>query len=554
MNQTPQEHPPETTAQASKAEGVTHWVRADLKAYLDGELSGLRRWLTARHIAGCASCQVELRGLEQLSRQVRTLDQAAPDARLRARILASLPTPPSAAPTAPRLQITPAYSYRLTSRRPLNALAGLCALLIMAGAFALTRLARTGAATHVSDAAPNDFAITMPVSGRVERRLAYVAARTPARVAPHSNYNNASHSDDGTSDTGNSFPSEQNVSPAYTDPTSAEADRLAATLISDKLREKRQLAAANAAPASAGKLAQPAEAIAAPAAAQVVMAVVDVSEARRQVKKWAEEAGAQMTVLAYTAADSKPFDTRNGNATSAASHGTDPARAETNGADAILSAPATPAQTPALLRLKVPAQRADSLRNCLERVGTPIAVTPSGPGRKLQMVRSLGTDDLVPHSNALVVLPAFTPRVTATGERLRPPLPSSCACNRAARFRADREMRKRGCCLSQTVICIMRKIGEKDLVIERVRNHGSSFQSHPPQPSHPIHSRRGQHLLRDRDGGTLLQCGRDGLLRAVPPGQYVHHVAHFRASHHRQHLFRRLHVRSVDAQEDVALL
>ena len=403
MNQTPQEHPPETVAKGTTkidADNAKHRVRADLKAYLDGELSMPRRWLTNRHITACALCRAEMRGLEQLSRQVRTMDQAMPDARLRGRILASLP----AAPPVSRLQITNARPIGQPSRRAQFALAGLCALLLMSGAFALSRFSGNGTVAHAT-ATNDNVAVNTPLYNK--SATAYNIAQTPVSVTPDSQSDNTTFGANGSAQAG------QNAAPAYTDPTSAEADRIAAILIPTKLREKRQLIASREASANAAKPGQPAVKTIAPPPMQVAVAVTNVSEASRRVKKWAEEAGAQVTTLAYTMDNSKLEDAAAG----AAMHSAEPVHTPADGGEAGLPTPAAMSQTPALLRLKVPARQADSLRAYLGHMGTPVAVVPGMPGGRIPMLRPLNMEEFASHPGSPVALPAFAPQSATTGER-----------------------------------------------------------------------------------------------------------------------------------------
>lgn len=65
-------------------------LREDLKAYLDEELSLVRRQIVRRHLAGCASCQEEVRAMTSIGSALRETADAADglDPALRARILA----------------------------------------------------------------------------------------------------------------------------------------------------------------------------------------------------------------------------------------------------------------------------------------------------------------------------------------------------------------------------------------------------------------------------------------------------------------------------------
>lgn len=73
------------------ASSLNHTVRADLKAYLDGELTPLRYAIVRLHLTFCRGCREELRWLSRLGEDMRDLEQAAPSPLLRARIMANLP-------------------------------------------------------------------------------------------------------------------------------------------------------------------------------------------------------------------------------------------------------------------------------------------------------------------------------------------------------------------------------------------------------------------------------------------------------------------------------
>ena len=76
--------------------GLPHcpgFLRENLKAFLDGELSPLRRGMVRWHIARCAHCREEAAWLRRLGEDMRTLEKSAPGPNLRRRILASLPPP-----------------------------------------------------------------------------------------------------------------------------------------------------------------------------------------------------------------------------------------------------------------------------------------------------------------------------------------------------------------------------------------------------------------------------------------------------------------------------
>ena len=110
------------------------FLQADLKAHLDGELRPLRRALVRWHIGHCANCREEFAWLRRLGEDMRDLEQATPDPKLRARILANLP-PPSPV----RFPIRAGErAQKNWGRAPRYALASLLLFGVFGGAFALT--------------------------------------------------------------------------------------------------------------------------------------------------------------------------------------------------------------------------------------------------------------------------------------------------------------------------------------------------------------------------------------------------------------------------------
>lgn len=90
---------------------------ADLKAMLDGELSMLRVLSMRAHLLFCPSCREEVVWLKRLGEDMRDLERAIPNPRLRARILAALPeAPPGRPASAPRpgsgwMRLAPAPAF-----------------------------------------------------------------------------------------------------------------------------------------------------------------------------------------------------------------------------------------------------------------------------------------------------------------------------------------------------------------------------------------------------------------------------------------------------------
>jgi hypothetical protein len=153
MNRTPPENLPETPS-AHRAEGCRGGLfQANLKAYLDGEISAVRGWLVRGHLAQCAECREELRWLRRLGEDMKELESTRPRPELRARILASLPT----TPPAPGIRVVHSRPDRERSPQfmPRLALAGILALLLaFSGVFALKR-SSDGAASRGKDSVAN---------------------------------------------------------------------------------------------------------------------------------------------------------------------------------------------------------------------------------------------------------------------------------------------------------------------------------------------------------------------------------------------------------------
>ena len=66
-------------------------IHGELKAYLDGELNGLRYLIVRRHVTRCAACQNEAAALTKIAAQLRATSQVLPPPYLAHRILNSQP-------------------------------------------------------------------------------------------------------------------------------------------------------------------------------------------------------------------------------------------------------------------------------------------------------------------------------------------------------------------------------------------------------------------------------------------------------------------------------
>ena len=102
-------------------------LRDDLKAYLDGELTFLRRAAVRRHLASCAACRTEINEMETVTKQLLAEEGAetAFDANLRARIL-------NDAPVADRTFETVPVHRRKPSVKDFVFVGGIASLLIIA--------------------------------------------------------------------------------------------------------------------------------------------------------------------------------------------------------------------------------------------------------------------------------------------------------------------------------------------------------------------------------------------------------------------------------------
>ena len=74
-------------------------MRDELKAYVDRELSPLRRWSVARHLASCDACRAEAKEMAQITEEIRPDEAGAVDPELRKRLIDEVI---AAAPDAPR--------------------------------------------------------------------------------------------------------------------------------------------------------------------------------------------------------------------------------------------------------------------------------------------------------------------------------------------------------------------------------------------------------------------------------------------------------------------
>src|SRR5437763_2935366 len=89
-------------------------VRDDLKSYIDGQLSPVRRLTARMHVSRCTSCREEMREMEQIGKDLRAGDIVAFDPALKARILAGMPSgAPDAAPARRRRLLPESKQQRM---------------------------------------------------------------------------------------------------------------------------------------------------------------------------------------------------------------------------------------------------------------------------------------------------------------------------------------------------------------------------------------------------------------------------------------------------------
>lgn len=106
--------------------GCKNPIQEELKAYLDGELTGLRRVAVQRHLEQCPHCRTERDALQRLSQALATLPAPEPlSPALRTRILGQLPGP--AVPLPPR----PPLWRRLGPLAGVGGLAAVAAMLFL---------------------------------------------------------------------------------------------------------------------------------------------------------------------------------------------------------------------------------------------------------------------------------------------------------------------------------------------------------------------------------------------------------------------------------------
>lgn len=182
-------------------------LHGELKAYLDGELNGLRHLVVHRHVNRCQACQNEAAALAKISAQLRATSQVLPPAYLAHRILNSQPRAEASQPV-------------LRPRVPKTALGGGLVALTAVGALAAVLTAR--------------------LQNRVPS-LPHTFAAPSRSVMARSGASNLGTARRGATGAGSAVPPKLAIIPP--DPTSAEADRLTREFFQSQ--EGRTLLAAN---------------------------------------------------------------------------------------------------------------------------------------------------------------------------------------------------------------------------------------------------------------------------------------------------------------------
>ncbi|BDI30181.1 hypothetical protein CCAX7_22320 [Capsulimonas corticalis] len=152
-----------------------HAYEDDLKAYIDGELSLLRRLAVARHLAHCASCRMEVAQMSQITEELRPETDEALDPNLRAKILADL-GPASTSPVRTRRKLRPMPVFA-------GSVAAIAVLWCLAPIFTANHLGSPMAAKHIG------LGLTQYAQDYDERSVATVPAQS--MTPPGAYYNSA---------------------------------------------------------------------------------------------------------------------------------------------------------------------------------------------------------------------------------------------------------------------------------------------------------------------------------------------------------------------------
>jgi hypothetical protein len=318
--------------------GQTHSaaMRDSLKAYADGELSTLRRWLLSRHLAGCADCREEIRGLNRVSEEIRHLPQPMPRPELRARILASLPD----APPAPARSVV---SFQRTGAPARLSLAGALCALMLVSLFAFARY-------RASQTVPNAQAATTQPGFAAK---GVMVAATPAPVGDRAIGAVTDIQQSSIQPALRTADAPATTVTAMTDETSREADRILFEERKGELAQAiRQARKVNAQRLAAVEHHRQQIATGSDRDHMVQLAVADVAVAHTRLRNLVQTVGGT-------------FASTNGAVVSSSVSG---------GASRNPSLPGDPTRSgnpPAVVTIAVPAEQASRFQTALNEIGTP---------------------------------------------------------------------------------------------------------------------------------------------------------------------------------------
>ncbi len=321
----------------------------DLKAFLDGELTPLRRWMVQWHMARCGFCQEEERWLRRLGEDMQDLEKARPRPELRRRILASLPdTPPIGMPGRSAMQAADRMASDRQRRFPfLVGAAVVLAPLLLIGVFLLART------------------------------LSLQQQHAPGNVAngPLGNQQNDTFANGSTSRSGNTDPDLKGVLPPLPPPPMQE-DPLSKA--ADQLVARQDGVAPDNAAAHKNETDKPAKTLAvAPTTdkkiVHLTMVAMDVGIAHDRLQALASDVGGAVT-------DLRPLHPHANNKESVVSAVKPPENGvATSGADHTPKLPEPPRENePFLLIAEIPVGRAAEFRRSLDSYGS-VRLTKMSP-------------------------------------------------------------------------------------------------------------------------------------------------------------------------------
>lgn len=329
---------PETTTESP---GCGHALCRDLKAYVDGELNAPGRWLVRRHLERCRACREEVSGLKRLGEDLTNLENAGPNPRLRARILASLPEAP------PRQTLPSARAHRPPSSTVVfgrgMAFGGALTAVALFGAFAALR---QPAPPRAAQAASQHETVRPVTSSPV---IAPVTKTPPPQMAAH-------------------VPVER----VYTDPVSREAERLFREEMKAQARAARKRGKTTPGGVNAAK--SPAD-----LNTQLAMQVTNVATAREILRQWALQLGGSAAVKSGNTG----YETASNRPTTSVPPVPSPNDSKTSAAPAVPPTGNSGEET-LVVAMRVPGERAEMLLRSLNQIGTVQSPAPASDIHKLR--------------------------------------------------------------------------------------------------------------------------------------------------------------------------